>query len=39
MVMRGGEIMTDSEEEKESRPPLDDTSDVDLDFSMEGSRW
>ena len=35
MVMRGGEIMTDSEEE-ESMPPFDDTNDVDLEFPMEG---
>ena len=28
--------MTDSEEEEESRPPLDDTCDVDLEFPMEG---
>ena len=36
MVMHGGEIMTDSEEEEEPMPPLDDTSDVDLEFSVEG---
>ena len=34
MVMREGEIMTDREEE-ESMPPLDDTSDVDLEFPVE----
>ena len=36
MMMRGGEIMTDSEEDEEPMPPLDDTSDVDLEFPMEG---
>ena len=35
MVMRGGEIMTDSEEEEEPMPPLNDTSDVDLEFPVE----
>ena len=28
--------MTDSEEEKELMPPLDDTSDIDLEFPVEG---
>ena len=28
--------MTDSEEEEELMPLLDDTSDVDLEFSVEG---
>ena len=37
MVMCGGEIMTDSEEEEEEpMPPLNDTSDVDLEFPVEG---
>ena len=35
MVMRGGEIMTDSEEEKEPMPPLNDTSDIDLEYPVE----
>ena len=34
--MSGGEIMTDSEEDKEPIPPLDDISDVDLEFPAEG---
>ena len=35
--MRGGEIIIDSEEEEEElMPPLDDTSNVDLEFPMEG---
>ena len=34
--MREGEIMTDSEEEEEPMPPLDDTSDVDLEFLVKG---
>ena len=33
--MHGGEIMIDSEEEEEPMPPLDDTSDVDLEFPVE----
>ena len=33
--MSGGEILNDSEEEEELMPPLDDTSDVDLEFSVE----
>ena len=36
IVMHGGEIMTDNEEEEEPMPPLDDTSDIDLEFSVEG---
>ena len=36
MVMHGEEIMTNSEEEEDSMPPLDDTSDVDLEFLVEG---
>ena len=36
MVMHGGEIMTNSEENEVSMPPLDDTSDVDLEFPVEG---
>ena len=36
MVMHRGEIMIDSEEEEEPMPPLDDTSDVDLEFPVEG---
>ena len=36
MMMPKGEIMTNSEEEEESMPPLDDTSDVDLEFPVEG---
>ena len=36
MVMHGGEIMTDSEEEEELMPPLDDLSDV--DFGVFGGR-
>ena len=36
MVMHGGEIMIDSEEEEESMPSLDNTSDVDLEFQVEG---
>ena len=36
MVICGGEIMIDSEEEKEPMSPLGDTSDVDLEFSVEG---
>ena len=34
--MRGGEITTNSEEKEEPIPPLDDTSDVDLEFPLEG---
>ena len=34
--MCGGEIMTDSKEEEEPMPPLDDTSDIDLEFPVEG---
>ena len=33
--MCGGEIITDSKEEEESMPLLDDTSDVDLEFLVE----
>ena len=35
MVMHRGEIMTDNEEGDEPMPPLDDTSDVDLEFPVE----
>ena len=34
--MRRGEIVTDNEEEEEPMAPLDDTSDVDLEYPMEG---
>ena len=34
--MSGGEIMTDSEDKEELIPPLDDTSDVDLEYLLEG---
>ena len=34
--MHGGEIMTNSEEEEELMPPLDDISDVELKFTVEG---
>ena len=33
--MHRGEIMTDNEEGDEPMPPLDDTSDVDLEFPVE----
>ena len=36
MVMHGEEIVSDNGEEEESIPPLDDTSDIDLEFPMEG---
>ena len=34
--MCGGEIMTNSEEEEELMAPLNDTSDVHLEFPVEG---
>ena len=34
--MCGGEIMINSEDEEDMMPPLDDTSDVDLEFLVEG---
>ena len=35
IVMRGGKILIDSEEEEDSMPPLDDTNDVDSEFPVE----
>ena len=34
--MRVGEIMTGSEEDEELIPPLDDSSDIDLEFLLDG---
>ena len=36
--MCGGEIMTNSEEEEELMPPLDDISEVDLEFPVKERR-
>ena len=36
MVMLGGEIVTENEEEEELMAPLDDTSDADLEYPVEG---
>ena len=34
--MHGGEIVTDNEEEEELMTPLDDTSNADLEYPVEG---
>ena len=34
--MSGGEIVTDNEEEEEPMIPLDDTSDTDMEYPVEG---
>ena len=34
--MRGGEIVMDNKEEEEPMAPLDDTSDIDLEYLVEG---
>ena len=34
--MREGEIVMDNEEEEEPMAPLDDTSDADLEYTVEG---